>query len=77
YVSNGQIFNVSNGFLRTSEALYPGSYTIHVEVTKPNVTLSAFSKIYLEVETINSEYVREASTIRIQGKPNLKKTTHQ
>ncbi|CAF0991670.1 unnamed protein product [Rotaria sp. Silwood1] len=67
YVSNGQIFNVSNGFLRTSEALYPGSYTIHVEVTKPNVKLSAFSKIYLEVETINSEYVREASTIRIQG----------
>ncbi|CAF3111050.1 unnamed protein product [Rotaria sp. Silwood2] len=67
YVSNGQIFNVSNGFLRTSEVLYPGSYTIHVKVTKPTVTLSAFSTIDLEIETINSEYVREASTIRIQG----------
>ncbi|CAF3673561.1 unnamed protein product [Rotaria sordida] len=67
YVSNGQIFNVLQGFLRTSEVLYPGSYTIHVDVTKPNIGFSALSTIYLEVETINSEYVRQAATIRIQG----------
>ncbi|CAF4643733.1 unnamed protein product, partial [Rotaria magnacalcarata] len=67
-VSRGQIFNVSNGILSTAETLEPGSYTIDVDVTKPNIESSASSRIQLDVETINSEHVRQASTIRIQGK---------
>ncbi|CAM4780128.1 unnamed protein product [Rotaria magnacalcarata] len=66
-VSRGQIFNVSNGILSTAETLEPGSYTIDVDVTKPNIESSASSRIQLDVETINSEHVRQASTIRIQG----------
>jgi hypothetical protein len=66
-VSNGQIFNTSQGFLSTSEALEPGSSTIRVNVTKPNIS-SAWSTITLEVESVDSEYVRLASVIRIQGK---------
>ena len=66
-VSNGQIFNVSQGFLSTPEVLNPGSSTIRVNVTKPTIS-SAWSIINLEVESVDSEYVRQASTIRIQGK---------
>jgi hypothetical protein len=68
YVSNGQIFNVSQGLLSTSQPLHPGFYTIHVDVTKPNVPSTALSTINLEVMTVDSEYVRQATTIRIQGK---------
>ncbi|CAF3379935.1 unnamed protein product [Rotaria socialis] len=67
HVSRGQIFNVSNGILSTAETLEPGSYTIDVDVTKPNIESSASSRIQLDVEAINSEHVRQASTIRIQG----------
>jgi len=67
-VSNRQIFNVSQGLLSTSTPLYPGSYTIYVDVTKPNVPSTALSTIILEVMSVDSEYVRQATTIRIQGK---------
>jgi len=67
-VSNRQTFSISQGLLRTSEILYPGFYTIRVDVTKPNVPSMALSTIHLEVMSVDSEYVRQASTIRIQGK---------
>jgi hypothetical protein len=67
-VSNGQIFNVSQGLLRTSEALYPGSYKIRTSVTKPGVSSTALSTIDLSVTSVDSESVRLASTIRIRGK---------
>jgi hypothetical protein len=65
-INNGQTFITAPGFLSTPEALNPGSSTIRVNVTKPNIS-SAWSIINLEVESIDSEYVRQASTIRIQG----------
>ncbi|CAF0872431.1 unnamed protein product [Adineta steineri] len=64
--NNEQNFNVSEGFLTTSNVLYPGISTIYVDVTKLNLP-SALSTIKLDVENIDSEYIREASTIRIQG----------
>lgn len=70
-VSNEQIFNVSNGILTTSQPLNPGIYTVDVDVTKPNIKSSAYSRIQLEVDTVDSEYVRQASTVRIQGKNNF------
>lgn len=42
-------------------------YTIHIDVTKPNVSPSALSTINLEVINVESEYIRQATTIRIQG----------
>ncbi len=66
-VSNEQSFNILQGFLRTSNVLHPGFSTILVDVTKPTGS-SALSTIHLEVESIDSEYVRNALTIRIQGK---------
>ncbi|CAF1538150.1 unnamed protein product, partial [Rotaria sordida] len=66
-VSNGQLFSASQGFLSTPEALYPGSYTIHVDVTKPIASSTALSTIDLSVTGVDSEFVREAATIRIQG----------
>lgn len=67
-VNNQQIFSISEGFLRTSQGLQPGFYTINVDVTKPNVSSRALSTINLEVMSIDSESVRQATTIRIQGK---------
>ena len=67
-VSNGHNFNVSQGLLSTSDRLSPGFYTIRINVTKPNVPSSAIGIINLEVQSIDSEYVRQATTIRIQGK---------
>lgn len=67
-VSNNQAFSISQGFLRTSNVLQPGFSTILVDVGKPEIGSSALSTIHLEVESIDSEYVRNALTIRIQGK---------
>ncbi len=69
-INNGQTFITAPGFLSTPEALNPGASTIRVNVTKPNIS-SAWSIINLDVESIDSEYVRQAATIRIQGKLNL------
>jgi hypothetical protein len=66
-VSNGQAFSASQGYLSTSAALYPGSYEVQVDVTKPNVPSSAVGTIDLSVQSVDSEYVRQAATIRIQG----------
>ena len=65
--SNGQTFNTIEGQLSTSDVLYPGSYTIRVDVTKPIAASSALSTIDFAVTSIDSEYVRNAATIRIQG----------
>lgn len=65
--SNGQTFYTLQDSLITSEILNPGFSTIRVNVTKPN-RLSALSIINLEVESVDSESVRQASVIRIQGK---------
>jgi hypothetical protein len=67
-VSNGQTFSAAQGLLSTSVPLYPGSYTVHVDVTKPNVPSSALATIDIGVTSVDSEYVRRAATIRIQGK---------
>jgi hypothetical protein len=69
-VSNNQLFSISQGFLRTSSALQPGSSTVLVDVTKPEIGSSALSTIHLDAESIDSERVRNAVTIRIQGKSN-------
>ena len=66
-VSNGQSFSASQGLLSTPDALYPGSATIHVDVTKPVASSSATGTIDLEVTSVDNEYVRQAATIRIQG----------
>jgi hypothetical protein len=66
-VSNGQTFSAAQGLLSTSADLYPGSYTIQVGVTKPIAASSAVSTIDLGVTSVDSEYVRQAATIRIQG----------
>lgn len=66
-VSNGQSFSAPLGLLRTPDALNPGTSTIRVDVTKPNVPSSALGTIDLSVATVDSEYIRQASTIRIQG----------
>ncbi|CAF4544432.1 unnamed protein product [Rotaria socialis] len=68
-VSNGQTFNVSQGFLSTPTLLYPGSYTVHIQVKKNLVSgqSAAISTINIGVTSIDSEFVRQASTIRIQG----------
>jgi len=66
-VSNGQIFSASQGLLSTSSPLYPGTYTIQVTVTKPIASSTAVSTISLGVTSVDSEYVRQAATIRIQG----------
>ena len=66
-VSNGQAFTVPLGSLRTPDALSPGSSTIRVDVTKPNVPSSALGTIDLSVASVDSEYVRQAATIRVQG----------
>ena len=66
-VSREHPFSTSQGWLSTLEGLYPGSYTIQVDVTKPNVPSTAVSTIHVEVTSVDSEDVREAATIRIQG----------
>jgi hypothetical protein len=66
-VSNGQTFSTSQGLLSTSDVLYPGNYTIQIDVTKPNVPSRASSTINLGVTSVDSEYIRQAVTIRIQG----------
>jgi hypothetical protein len=70
-VSNGQTFNVVQGLLTTPNALNLGSSTIRVDVIKSNVQSAAVGTIDLNVANINSEYVRQAATIRIQGRFNI------
>jgi hypothetical protein len=67
---DGDKFDISQEFLRTSSTLDPGSYTVRVDVTKSGAELpnTALSTIDVQVESVDSEYVRQASTIRIQGK---------
>jgi hypothetical protein len=67
-VSNGQSFSATGGFLSTPAALYPGTYTIAVLVAKPIASSTALSTTNLGVTSVDSEYVRQAATIRIQGK---------
>lgn len=65
---SGLIFNTTNGWLSTSNALYTGTTTtIEVVVTKPIASSTALSTIYLTVSSVDREYVRKAATIRIQG----------
>ncbi|CAF3869414.1 unnamed protein product [Adineta steineri] len=66
-VSNGQTFSASQGYLSTSDLLYPGSITVHVTVTKPNVPSTALGTMDLAITSVDSELVRQAATIRIQG----------
>ena len=66
-VSNGQAFSATQGLLSTPDPLNPGSYTIRVDVTKPNVPSTATGNVDLSVTSVDSEYVRQAATIRIQG----------
>ncbi len=66
-VSNGQTFSAPQGLLSTSAALYPGSYTVQVQVTKPSASSTAIGTIVIGVTSVDSEYVRQAATIRIQG----------
>ncbi|CAF3632426.1 unnamed protein product [Rotaria socialis] len=66
-VSNGQLFSAAQGVLSTPDPLYPGSYTILVDATKPIAASTATSTIDLQVTSVDSEYVRQAATIRIQG----------
>ena len=65
--TNGLTFNTVNGLLSTSDALYPGTTTVRVDVTKPIASSTALSTTELGVTSIDSEYVRKAATIRIQG----------
>ncbi|CAF3025420.1 unnamed protein product, partial [Rotaria sp. Silwood2] len=54
-------------FVITPDALYPGSYTIHVDVTKPIASSTDLSTIDLSVTSIYGEFVRQAATICVQG----------
>ena len=65
--SNGLTFSATNGWLSTSNALYSGTATIHIDVTKPIASSTALSTIYLTVSSVDREYVRKAANIRIQG----------
>ncbi|CAF0857241.1 unnamed protein product [Adineta ricciae] len=65
--SNGQTFTINQGYLRTSSPLYPGSATVLVDVTKSNVPSSAVGTMEVGVQSVDSEWVRQAATIRIQG----------
>ncbi|UJR08758.1 hypothetical protein I4U23_013015 [Adineta vaga] len=65
--SNGQSFTATQGYLRTPDALYPGTSTVIVDVTKPNVPSSAVGTVELGVQSVDTEWVRKAATIRIQG----------
>jgi hypothetical protein len=68
---DGNKFSISEGFLRSSDTLTSRSYRILVNVIKNRQALppsSALSTVHVDVESVDSEYVRQASTIRIQGK---------
>lgn len=64
-------FNIIEGNLYTPEVLSPRSLEILVDVTKPSIQSSAVSTIQMDVVNIDSEYVRNALTIRIRGKRDL------
>ncbi|CAF1594015.1 unnamed protein product, partial [Didymodactylos carnosus] len=54
-----------NGYLAASSTLYPGSYTVQTRVVKNSFT--ATGTVDLDVQSVDSEFVRQAATIRIQG----------
>ena len=68
YSINSEIFTVSQGILRTSEVLYPGLYTVYVNVTKMDGLSTALSTMNINIKSIDSESIRQAAVIRIQGK---------
>lgn len=67
-VSNNQIFNIDKGNLNTPDILSPGTINIVVDVRKPDIGSSAVSTIRMEIQSVDSEYVRKALAIRIRGK---------
>ena len=69
--SKNPTFNISEGNLYTPEILSPRSLNIIVDVTKSSIQSSAVSTIQMDVVNIDSEYVRNALTIRIRGKRDL------
>ena len=70
-VSNGQAFSAAGGFLSTPDPLNPGSYTVRVDVTKPIASSTALSTTDIGVASVDSEFVRQAATIRIKGNTQL------
>ncbi|CAF1128287.1 unnamed protein product, partial [Didymodactylos carnosus] len=54
-----------NGYLAASSTLYPGSYTVQTRVVKNSFT--ATGTVDLDVQSVDSEFVRQAATIRIQS----------
>lgn len=70
-VSNGQAFSAAGGFLSTPDPLNPGSYTVRVDVTKPIASSTALSTTDIGVASVDSEFVRQAATIRIRGNTQL------
>lgn len=67
-VSNGQAFSATGGILSTPDPLNPGSYTVRVDVTKSSIpSSSALSTTDIGVTSVDTESIRQAATIRIQG----------
>ena len=67
-IIGSSIFRISEGLLRTPAELFPGFYTVNVDVTKRIQPPSkARSTISLQVTTVDSEFIRQAATLRIQG----------
>lgn len=68
-VSNGQAFSAAGGLLSTPDPLNPGSYTVRVDVTKSTISpsSSALSTTDIGVSSVDTEFIRQAATIRIQG----------
>ena len=67
-IIGSSIFRIFEGFLRTPAELSPGFYTVNVDVTKRiQPPSTARSTISLQVTTVDSEFARQAATLRIQG----------
>ena len=66
-VANNQLFNIIQGNLYIANSSSPGSINLLVDVRKPDIDSSAVSEITIDIQSVDSEYVRQAVTIRIQG----------
>jgi hypothetical protein len=66
-VRDRQTFSAAQGLLSTSTPLNPGSTTVLVDVTKPIAASSAVGTVDINVANVDSEFVRQAATIRISG----------
>lgn len=67
-IIGSSIFRILEGLVRTPAELFPGSYTVNVDVTKwIQPPSKARSTISLQVTTVDSEFARQAATLRIQG----------